>query len=107
MEDENTNKGKRIRARVDKFMAETAEDMFDEETFKEGEHRIRHVFKDCEIPYTRATLRAFAEGLMISTVAFHEGGIMLSSDLAMTVKKLIKDLELKVESIKTTSESHE
>lgn len=99
------DKNKKIKARMDKFMAETAADMFDEETFKLADESIKKNFKECEIPYTRASLKAFGEGINMALVAHEQGGLMMATSLMLSIRKLISDLESKVAKVSSPKET--
>ena len=100
----NQDKTKRMKEKMDAFVADLACDMLEPETIVYAENSIKDIFKKSEIPYTRGSLKAFYEGCGMMAAAAQQGDPMLVMSLLMSVRKIIQDLEVKVSNLSKENE---
>lgn len=91
----NEEKFKRIKQKLDSVLVEISAEMLDPETEKAIKEETERIFKVSGIPFSKITLKAYSEGISMCLYLLHKtGGNMVEPTMVMSIaRKLVADIE--------------
>jgi len=99
MKKDDKDKSRRIAEIMKTALSGLASEMLDEEEFKSLEKKIRKELSSVDVPYTRETLKAFFEGMMLAVFSLKSGGEEPTMLMMAGIEKLIKDKDADIDKI--------
>lgn len=103
------DKVKKIKDKMDAFMSEISTEFLDDETQQQIHEEVKRIFKVCEIPLSKMTLKAFREGVALTSHISRNGDLSQALMVMATMTKIISDLEEKtkkqVDTLATNTEA--